>query len=78
MLSRLYRPAVTVAMSQARNASVATANIGDKSQYYFDREKKFGAHNYAPMGVAINKGQGKYTLSFTVPYSFVQQDIFPK
>jgi len=48
--------------SQTRNASVATATIGNKSSVFFDKEKKFGAHNYAPMGVAINKGEGQWTL----------------
>lgn len=30
------------------------------SQFVFDREAKFGAHNYKPLPVAICKGEGVY------------------
>lgn len=63
MLSQLYRPLASATKScvvriSCRSASVAQANIGNQSEIYFEREKKYGAHNYAPMGVAINKGEG--------------------
>lgn len=30
------------------------------SQFVFDREAKFGAHNYKPLPVALCKGEGVY------------------
>lgn len=33
---------------------------GDKSQAVFDREAKYGAHNYAPLPVALAKGEGVF------------------
>jgi ornithine--oxo-acid transaminase len=33
---------------------------GEKSQAIFDREAKYGAHNYAPLPVALAKGEGVY------------------
>lgn len=36
----------------------SVANITAKSQAVFDRESKYGAHNYHPLPVAINRGEG--------------------
>lgn len=36
----------------------SVANITAKSQAVFDRESKYGAHNYHPLPVAICKGEG--------------------
>ena len=33
---------------------------GEKSQAIFDREAKYGAHNYAPLPVALAKGEGVF------------------
>lgn len=41
------------AASQAR-----PAQLGQKSQAVFDREKRYGAHNYGPIPVALQKGKG--------------------
>ncbi len=35
-------------------------SVGAASQKVFDREDKYGAHNYAPIPVAINRGEGTY------------------
>ena len=32
--------------------------ISHKSKYYFDLEENYGAHNYHPMPVVLNKGEG--------------------
>ncbi|XP_060582719.1 ornithine aminotransferase, mitochondrial-like, partial [Ruditapes philippinarum] len=66
MLSRLYRPVLASCQKISQNAvrcasSVQPAKIGKKSEAIFEREDKFGAHNYAPLGVALNKGEGKKT-----------------
>lgn len=38
----------------------SVANITAKSQAVFDRESKYGAHNYHPLPVAINRGEGVF------------------
>lgn len=37
-----------------------TANITANSQSYIDREDKYGAHNYHPLPVVIEKGEGVF------------------
>ncbi len=39
-------------------------SIGQVSENVFEREKKFGAHNYGPLPVAICKGQGQYITRY--------------
>ena len=49
--------------------------------YYFDLEKKYGAHNYAPIPVVLEKGSGIYVwdtdgkryFDFLAAYSAVNQ-----
>lgn len=36
------------------------------SQMIFDREDKYGCHNYHPLPVALCKGQGNFYLQFSV------------
>lgn len=55
------------ASSKARNTKQSTPEIssipgppGEKSQTIFDREAKYGAHNYAPLPVALAKGEGVF------------------
>lgn len=53
----------------------------NKSNYYFELEEKFGAHNYHPMPVVLNKGEGvhvwdvdgKCYYDFLSGYSAVNQ-----
>ena len=64
MLSRLYRPVLASCQKVTHNAvrcasSVQPAKIGEKSEAIFAREDKYGAHNYAPLGVALRKGEGE-------------------
>ncbi len=61
MLSRIARPLARAGSSLSRARSTqATAKIqqGDSSKVVFEKEDKYGAHNYHPMPVAINKGKG--------------------
>lgn len=54
---------------------------GPKSEAIFEKEKQFGAHNYAPLPVALCKGEGSYVwdvdgkqyLDFMSAYSAVNQ-----
>lgn len=66
MLSRLSRPfrsGLTQFLRQKSTAAAPAISIGRPSQDVFDREDRFGAHNYHPMPVALCKGQGElYTL----------------
>lgn len=52
--------------AHTRAAAAITEKIGSKSQVIFDRESKFGAHNYGPIPVAICKGKG--TVSTNLAY----------
>ena len=49
----------SAAQTTQRVASVRPAVIGEKSEVVFNKEKTFGAENYAPIPVAICKGEGK-------------------
>lgn len=64
MLSRLVRPVLSSASRLSSHAPKSTAaapqvEIGRPSQEVFDRENKYGAHNYHPLPVALAKGKGK-------------------
>lgn len=58
-----------------------TGTLSVKSQYYIDLEEKYGAHNYHPLPVVLNKGQGvflwdvdgKQYFDFLSGYSAVNQ-----
>ena len=67
MLSRFHHP-ISQAAKQLVNSAVKKSaeaapalgpvKLGAKSQAVFDREDKFGAHNYHPLPVALSKGEG--------------------
>ena len=54
---------------------------GPKSQEVFDRETKYGAHNYKPIPVALSRGKGVYVwdvegkkyIDFLAGYSAINQ-----
>lgn len=58
-----------------------TSNVTAKTQSYIDREFKYGAHNYHPVPVVIERGEGVYVwdvdgkqyLDFLSAYSAVNQ-----
>jgi ornithine--oxo-acid transaminase len=62
-------------------APAAAAKISQPSQTVFDREDRYGAHNYHPLPVALCKGQGVYVwdvegnryYDFLSAYSAVNQ-----
>ncbi|XP_025094137.1 ornithine aminotransferase, mitochondrial-like [Pomacea canaliculata] len=68
MLSRLQP--VTIAAKRMVSTSVTKSTLaapavgptklGTRSQAVFDREDRYGAHNYHPLPVALNKGQGVF------------------
>lgn len=37
-----------------------TIMLSDKTKYYLDLEEKYGAHNYHPLPVVLNRGEGVY------------------
>ena len=37
-----------------------TINMSEKTQYYLDLEEKYGAHNYHPIPVVLERGEGVY------------------
>ena len=40
-----------------------SVSIGEASKKVFDRESKYGAHNYHPLPVALAKGEGDVEIS---------------
>lgn len=64
MLSRLYKSSLTtsrvVSQSIRAMASVQPVKITKKSEAVFEREARYGAHNYHPLGVAIQRGEGVF------------------
>ena len=61
--------------------SATTMSLSDKSQYYLDLENQYGAHNYHPLPVVLEKGEGvflwdvdgKRYFDFLSGYSAVNQ-----
>jgi ornithine--oxo-acid transaminase len=59
----------------------STINISSKTQYYLDLEEEYGAHNYHPIPVVLNRGEGVYVwdvdanryYDFLSSYSAVNQ-----
>lgn len=39
---------------------LSTTMLSDKTKYYLDLEEKYGAHNYHPLPVVLQKGEGVY------------------
>ncbi|HEU4576118.1 MAG TPA: ornithine--oxo-acid transaminase [Chitinophagaceae bacterium] len=37
-----------------------TISMSEKTQYYLDLEEKYGAHNYHPLPVVLNRGEGVF------------------
>ncbi|KAL8562752.1 hypothetical protein ACOMHN_022627 [Nucella lapillus] len=69
MLSRMRQPVTQAAkqwMNMVANKSsqaapaVGPVKIGPASKAIFDREDKYGAHNYHPLPVALAKGEGVF------------------
>src|SRR5215510_3947522 len=58
-----------------------TINISGKTQHYLELEDQYGAHNYHPLPVVLNKGEGVYVwdvddkryYDFLSAYSAVNQ-----
>jgi ornithine--oxo-acid transaminase len=38
----------------------STTSMSDKTRYYLELEEKYGAHNYHPLPVVLNRGQGVF------------------
>lgn len=60
-LLRISRPLALRARGLPASLSERySTSPGPKSEAIFEKEKKFGAHNYAPLPVALCKGEGVY------------------
>lgn len=70
-----------VKMSSTATATKVKQQNATASQEVFDREDKFGAHNYHPLPVALARGEGVYVwdvegkryYDFLSAYSAVNQ-----
>uniref|UniRef100_A0ACB8F9F0 Uncharacterized protein n=1 Tax=Sphaerodactylus townsendi TaxID=933632 RepID=A0ACB8F9F0_9SAUR len=90
MLSKLVHPQLSAVLHCGIHASVSSAtSVATKktvqgppsSDYIFEREAKYGAHNYHPLPVALERGKGVYVwdvegrryFDFLSAYSAVNQ-----
>uniref|UniRef100_A0A8C2SKR2 Ornithine aminotransferase n=1 Tax=Capra hircus TaxID=9925 RepID=A0A8C2SKR2_CAPHI len=90
MLSKLARLQTVAGLGRGVHSSVASAtSVATKktvqgppsSDYIFERESKYGAHNYHPLPVALERGKGIYVwdvegrkyFDFLSAYSAVNQ-----
>ena len=90
MLSKLARLQTVAGLARGVHSSVASAtSVATKktvqgppsSDYIFERESKYGAHNYHPLPVALERGKGIYVwdvegrkyFDFLSAYSAVNQ-----
>ncbi|XP_073210226.1 ornithine aminotransferase, mitochondrial isoform X2 [Lepidochelys kempii] len=90
MFSKLAHSQTFAVLRRGAHASVsASTSVAPKktsqgtlsSEYIFEREAKYGAHNYHPLPVALEKGRGIYTwdvegrkyFDFLSAYSAVNQ-----
>lgn len=66
LLRYILRPLGSIQVSSryahAQAATALTNKIGNRSQIIFNKESKFGAHNYGPIPVAICRGKGNVNL----------------
>lgn len=67
MFSKLTRPQSVAVLCRGVHSSLGSAtSVATKktvqrpvsSEYIFEREAKYGAHNYHPLPVALEKGKG--------------------
>lgn len=67
MFSKLAHPQLSAVLHRGIHASVSSAtSVATKktfqrppsSDYIFEREAKYGAHNYHPLPVALERGKG--------------------
>lgn len=74
MFSKLTRPQSLAVLCRGVHASLSSAtSVATKktvqgppsSDYIFEREAKYGAHNYHPLPVALEKGKG---ILFWLPW----------
>ena len=67
-LTRVLAQGVTqVTRTKASQAAPAVSvssdiKLGRTSELVFDRESKYGAHNYAPIPVALERAEGLYGM----------------
>ncbi|XP_078500147.1 ornithine aminotransferase, mitochondrial [Lissotriton helveticus] len=90
MFSKLVKRRAVGALYRSIHSSVSSATMAASqkpledpltSDYVFDREAKYGAHNYHPLPVALEKGKGVYVwdvegrryFDFLSAYSAVNQ-----
>jgi ornithine--oxo-acid transaminase len=72
MLSKLASLQTIAALRRGVHTSVASAtSVATKkteqgppsSEYIFERESKYGAHNYHPLPVALERGKGMFWIN---------------
>jgi len=54
---------------------MGSSSVDITSEQVFQREQKFGAHNYHPLPVALSKAEGQSTLLQLAAFSLHDHDI---
>lgn len=70
-LSLLHRGFHASVSSTASIATKKTVQGPPSSEYIFEREAKYGAHNYHPLPVALEKGKG--TVLFQIVFTLFSE-----
>ena len=74
--STCQRAVLTCSRSLRNTAHQSTATqsavnkIGAQSNDVFEKEKRYGAHNYGPIPVAIDKGEGSENVTYNIRISY--------
>ena len=60
MMRRALTSSLVTSIRQKSSAAAQPRVLGAPSQNVFDKEDKYGAHNYQPLPVALQRGEGKH------------------
>lgn len=63
MLRRACSSLVSSLRAKSTIAAAEPRVIGSASEQVFEKEERYGAHNYKPIPVALQRGEGKATFS---------------
>lgn len=62
-LSKISRAASTASDSKAEHQK-SEEKLSEKAKFFVDREDKYGAHNYHPLPVVIDRAEGFFILKY--------------
>lgn len=63
-ISRCLKNTAQCLVTRAKSTAAQPRSLGAASQQVFDREDKYGAHNYHPLPVALSRAEGLFCVYF--------------